>query len=218
MALSDFNIFKQDASMIVAISTVSPILGNGSLRLATFDTGQRANGIRNVAPRQFTSGRARWLFIKRVNPGAGGDRIGFLFNTSQEDFSVASGPTAYFCCLTCTGATDAQFQMFRVNSGLPSLTNLGPTNTFSLAVNAVISLEVRWEISIAEFGGIQFKMRRGTTTDFADLADETPGGTFIVTTSLLQTTVGEGPVIVAAGSSPGDYRIDQMQAVPLTLA
>jgi len=217
MALSDFNIYRQHASITFAIDTVSPILGGGALRLASFASGQRANAIRNVAPNQFTSGRARWLCVKRTNPGASSDRLGVLFNTSQEDFSVGSGPTAYLACLVLTSTTTARFQLVRVNNGLPSLTDLTPsTQNFSLAVNTVVAVEVRWELSLANFNGFQFRLRRGSATDFSDLVDE-PGGTVVVTTNLLQTTVGEGPAIVAAASSPGDYRIDQMQVVPLIL-
>lgn len=221
MALSDFTIYKSDAGLTAGLYTTAPIAGAASLRMnqGTNPVTKRINMVRNVAPEGFTSGRVRYRFGVLTAEASVDIFMGVCFQQSQENLTGGAG-TAYGVMLNPTGGTNEYaLVVIRLSAGLTnSPTILGTSSAFILTPGAANAqaFEISWELQTAPPVEMRFLVKRGTATDFSDLITMLD---FVSSTTVLQTTVGEGPALVlrTTFSSPGDYLWDTMSAVPLTL-
>src|SRR5262245_55543853 len=124
MSLTDWEIYKANAGMIVAVETSTPIAGSGSFKINHGGTGGSggiyANLRRATTPRGFTSGRAR-LCIKHTTQYITTTFAGFVFQQSQADLT-ASG-TAYFAGVQWSNNdTLHRLNVWRLTAGLTART------------------------------------------------------------------------------------------------
>ena len=207
--LSAFTIYKHDAGMTAAIDLVTPLLGSGSLLLGPNGTaGRRINMVRTTTPNSFTSGRARFLLGTTVVGSL--DAFGFVFQLSQADLTGASGQ-AYAYYVEQAACSSWQPKLAKITAGLATRTVLASGTTYTATTARAV--EVQWLLDIPNLGGMQLTVKLGTALDYSDLVLDSALN-ILVSTSVLTTSVGEGPMLAASGSA-GSYRYDHFEVVPL---
>lgn len=217
-----FDIYKDNASVLVAITTTNPLNGTGSLEISR-TAGLRANMMPKVGGK-FTSGRARFLLGFGANPIAA-DLIGFAFNASQRDLTGAAG-TAYVVELrVVSGASEtSRFHLARYTAGMPTKTDLAEGSTFAhvgFVKPSSIPVEIVWQLDIATLGGIRIVVKHGNVANyngqtqaqiFVSTVLTTTDIDTVLTTTVLQGLQGEGPVAQVATS--GKMCMDSLSVVP----
>jgi hypothetical protein len=218
MALADWEVYKADSSQTFVVETSSPIFGSGSFKFNRGGTAGQYENIRRLnTPRGFTSGRLRWQF-KVTTQLLNNTYAGVAFQQSQANLTGASG-TGYFACMQISNsASSHRLQVRRISAGLPTTSMLfESTSAFTLNLNTTIALEIQWVLDIATLGGIRFNMKRGTLTDYSDLADEAGIINQVSTTTVYQTSVGEGPASILGTTTQVDHLYDRIHCVPLAV-
>ena len=221
--LQAFTIFKANSGMTVAIDPIASdvISGSGSLRINRGGTtGQRANLARASSPTGFTSGRARFR-IKTLGVGSLNDVWGLTFQMSQADMTTVGTQTAYFMGIQYqANGSFGNLVINRLSTGLANPTQLALGAQFALVADQRMTLEATWILDLQNLGGIRLFLKRGVLADYSDLVVEPKngGGTMdlVSTTTVLQTSVAEGPAVqFAFDTSPGDYLMKIDSVIPL---
>jgi len=213
--LTAFTFYKEDASMAVTLELSSPILNSGSLKINRNGTaGRWVNGVRVNAPLGFTSGRARFLLGAKTALQTN-DAIGFVFQQSQADLTLGAGSAyGFFTQVLSSGAGTWRPFLRKFTAGLGTGTTLATGTDYTAAVGTMRAVEVQWILDVANLGGIQLTVKMGSLSTFADLAVDAALN-IIVTSSILTTSVGEGPYYVGIATSSGFYLYDHIECVPL---
>jgi hypothetical protein len=211
--LDDFTVYKSDAVILVALETLAPIRGTGSLRIYPNSPASRyVNMVRATGNKAFTSGRVR--FLCRVDGFLAGAFMGFAFQQSQADLTT-SGTAYLFQWLISNTSNFQQLQIHRCTAGLPTSTQLFASPNFPWNTNVTMALECTWIVDLVNLGGIRFNVKRGSAEDFSDLADVAGLTNVLTTTNLLTTSVGEGPAWWGGTTNQHNYLYDSMSCVPL---
>ena len=209
-----FTFYLATAGMFAGIDPINHIVGSGSLRLhrnaiaARFITGEPTN-----APKGFTSGTMRALY-RPVTP-VSNDWVGMCFQKSTADLTAGAGQ-AYGAGLVVSGSF-ANLEICKFTAGLGTRSAIVSSSP-GLAFNSgsTISLSITWLLDIVRLGGLRITLSQGTATDFSSMTQVLDT---VVTTSILLTSVGEGPALsLVSTASAGDYLWDQTDAVPLIVA
>lgn len=217
MPLADFNAYKSNAGCLIAVNTLTPILGSGSFRFSTngVSGAQQMSLVAIDPPYQHgvTEGRLRMLFRGAAFSSASGHYLGIAFMQSQEDLTGGAGSCyAWMARTSNTSNTLTHLSLRKFTSGVVSAggTLIGSEIVLSpaLALNDVFALEVQWRLDIPELGGLEVIGRFGTATDYSDLTDQVET---VITTSVLTSTVGEGPFLAAAASTICTVDLDYIQ-------
>lgn len=189
MALADWNIYKSNSGLLVAIDILAPILNTGSLKVgpesSIADAAFCAVPKNPPYPHGYTRGKLRSL-IEVASTGA--EQHGLTCMQSQENVTGAAG--AFYALELDTLSLLNKINLVKYSAGLQgSKTTLatGANNGFTL--NTPKAVEIEWNMDLAELGGVQLIVRSGDATDFSDLVQL---HNVIDTTSPLSTTVGEG--------------------------
>jgi len=217
MPIADWEVYKANASQTFVVETSSPIHGSGSFKFNRGGTAGQYENIRRLnTPRGFTSGRLRWLF-KMPGTLLLNTYAGVAFQQGQADLTATG--TAYYACIQISNSSSShRLQIRQMTAGLPTTTQLfQSTSAFTATTGTVLSLEVQWVLDIASLGGIRFNMKRGTATDYSDLVDEPGIINQVSTTTVLQTSVGEGPASVLGTTTQVDHLYDRIHCVPLAV-
>lgn len=215
-----FDIFKDDAGMTVAITTSTPLRGTGSLAI-TRTAGLRANMMPKVGGK-FTSGRANFLVGFGTSP-ISNDLIGIAFQTSQRDLTGGAG-TGYVVDLRVVGAGLCRLHLARYTAGMPTKVDLAQSANFAYDVlkPQALPAQVTWQLDIANLGGINIVVKRGPVADYSLMTNaqiftsailSTTDINTTLTTTVLQTSQGEGPV--AQVNTTGAMMMDALTVVPL---
>jgi hypothetical protein len=119
---------------------------------------------------------------------------------SVDDLTNASG-SAYGCVIK-THVSDAalyEFQLVKWTAGLATPGTVLATETFTLGAGVTCAIQFEWYVDMTVLGGCQLTASRGTATDYSDLVQK---HALVDTSTPLQVTVGEGPLLaLSAGSS-----------------
>lgn len=217
--LTAFTTYMSVAGMFAGIDPLTPIDGSGSLSLHRNGTaGRYCNMVRAQAPSAFTSGRIRFrCALKTLDTAAA--QFGVLFQQSQADMTGASGSAYGVISLSQAGAggVNTNWTIRKYTAGLPTGSNLAIGNlvVFNAGVANVQSIEVTWILDLANLGGLRITVKRGVLRDFSDLVLE-PNLDIIVTSSVLTTSVGEGPCLALGGTTDNrNPLLDTLSCVPL---
>jgi hypothetical protein len=214
--LQDFTFYKVNASLLIALETASPILGTGSLKMAHNNAAglHYANGVRAAGNKAFPSGRVR--FLARLDGFGLGTVLGFAFNQSQPD--LTSSGTAYLFYWSVSNVnTTHQLQIARCTAGIPTRTTLFTGPNFTLNAGVTTALECSWVTDLVNLGGIRFSVKQGSATNYSDLADVAGLTNVLTTTTLLTTSVGEGPAWYGGPTTQFNFLWDSMSCVPLII-
>lgn len=224
MALTaDYNIYQDAAGMSAVIHTgASTIRGTGSLQMKYLSGGSQIITIRKHQPRNFASGRARFLWS--TSGGKLGDNHGFVFNLSQEDITGGVG-TGYFVSIDNTGSQVA-VRLYTLTGGLTTKTTLASSSLLTKpAAPQAFPIEIQWRTDIENLGGVSILVRQGNianystgTLDWSTLLNTTLIN-YLHATSYHTLSAGEGIAEVAAGVPAGDpalagYYFDELDVVP----
>lgn len=213
--LTAFTFFKDDAGMFAGINPLTPIAGTGSLHLHRNGTlGRWINGIRATVPLGFTSGIMRWRMAFTAIEGDITTH-GMAFQQSQANLAAQTG-SAYAIVYRTAGTSTGNWAIAKLTLGLlaPTILVNGPTVPFNAGVANAITIEATWILDIANLGGMRVTVKRGILPDFSDLVLE-PGLDIVITSNVLQTSAGEGPIYAAGGSSGRQTLFDSMSVIPV---
>jgi len=214
MSFAQWNVYKQDPSMSVALDPISPIVGSDSLYIHRNGTSfTRAN----VCPgatitHGFTFGRMRSLF--KFPNGGSGDFFGFGMMLNQENLSGTSGVAYGVIYRLGTGVLGDRVDIVQFTAGLGTFTAMGVTGSFYDLVRPaglVVAVDVTWRLDLAIYGGVVFQVQVGELTTYADLTTRI---NYVDTSSPLTATVNEALVFNGDGSTAFGVRYDQTFHVP----
>jgi len=213
--LDDFTFHKSLAGLFVGLETAAPLRGTGSLKMHR--NGQPAgyvSSVRNTGNKAFTTGRVR--FLCQASGFASNTSIGFCFQMSQANLTGAAGTGYWFRWFIGASSTTHTLRIDRLTSGLvQSFVNICLSPAFTLAVNTPMALECSWILDLVALGGIQFNVQRGSALDYSDLAPVSGMTGVVSSTSVLQTSVGEGPAWQADVTTQHNFLWDDIHCVPL---
>ena len=212
--LSAFTIYKANAGMLAVLDITNPILGSGSLKInRNGTTGRFVNMVRATAPNSFTSGRARFLLDSTADSAA--DAIGFVFQQSQTDLTGGVGAAYGLYVQMTNSVTDTWTPLlYKFTAGLGTGTTLATGTSYVAAPGTETAYEVEWILDVANLGGLQVKVKRGTASAYTNLVADAALN-IIITSSVLTVSVGEGPFYVGDPNSTGFYLYDHFEVVPL---
>ena len=206
MALADWTLYQSQPGLTAEITTTTPILDAGSLRLVNIGEASSVN-LQNFTSLLYTPGllEGRMRQILRID-SAGKTRAGFAFMQSAADISTTDDKD-YYQVVAHADATAATrtIRIDRIDGGSVNTTNLFETSSPAWTVGSVFTIEVDWQASVTEIGGTRITVRTGTATDFsdlseiADLTDPSPDAH--------TTTLGEGPYILKFDTTGETYEV-----------
>jgi hypothetical protein len=213
--LEGFTFYLATGGMATVIDPINVIAGTGSLRLHRNGIAARfIEGEPTGSPKGFSSGIMRALL--RPVTAQNGDWLGMIFQKSTADLTAGAGSAYGVGVQVISAGSTAQIQVLKFTAGLGTSTILYSGTTVSFTTSILVALKVTWRLDIARLGGIRVTLERGSASDFSSLTTEYDT---VLTTSLLTTSVGEGPALaLVTTGSPGDYLWDQTDAVPLIIA
>ena len=207
MSLSDWTIYKTNSSMQVAVSATNPILGDGSLRISRSGVGASnlsAHLSLTTKPHGFTRGRLRSAYRLDTHSGTVDHGMGLLFMQSQTDLTQGSG-SAYALVLhtsTTAGNIDS-LRLVRYDAGIsaPTTNVLANVATGGIALGTVVCLEAEWALDTPVIG--QMTVTGRSSIGFQKFVGLVQQFSAVLTTSVLLTSVGEGPFVFMNGT--GDH-------------
>lgn len=223
MALADdWTTYSSNPGLVSVIHTGSnKLYGSGSLECDYHSALAYLNMVRKNSPRNFTSGRARFLWSRVA--GSSGDYFGLTFAQSQENLTAGSG-AAYLCGYVFTGA-NLEFRLRRYSAGLATGTTLATAGTLGTKPLAPESqpVEVRWRLDEANLGGMQVTMTTGAIADYRGVGTLNWESlltdvriNYLDNSGFLTSSVGEGVGYVnASGVTTTLYYVDELVVVPL---
>ena len=166
---SDYNIYRDHAAMSCVIHTGGNVLhGAGSLEMKYVSAGGNVAAIRKNSPRNFVSGRVRFLLSRSLfGSQLTGPRPGFLFNLSAEDVTGSSG-TGYLFTLERTGGNNTYTPtFFRLTAGMNTMTSLVTATAFVVGLAPTsVPLEATWKLDVENLGGMSLSCRRGVAANY----------------------------------------------------
>lgn len=213
--LEDFTFYKDLPGLFVGLETTAPIVGTGSLKMhRNGQPGGYVSSVRNTGNRAFTTGRVR--FLCQASGFVANTSLGFCFQMSQPDLTGGAGTGYWFRWFVGSSNPTHTLRIDRLAEGLTqNIVNLCQSAAFTLAPNTPMALECSWILDLVELGGIQFTVKRGTLLDYSDLAPVSDMTGVISSTSVLQTSVGEGPAWQGGALTEYNFLWDDIHCVPL---
>lgn len=222
MALGDWT-QKKTGTMTVSLEIVSPIVGNGSLKLAS--QASAASGMNmylTSLAHGFTKGRMRTLIKMVTIPNADNVGFGFTFLQSALDLSTTGTPgSSYFLSWGRVGAGggggNLVWNITKRTSGLAAATAGTSLYTGVLAASAndYYPIQIEWVADVSALGGTRITFSRGTlnSTDFNTLGVISD---LIDSSSPLTTSVAEGIAFANSVAGTGIAVLDETTIYQLT--
>lgn len=221
MALSDWDIYKNDALGVASIDTTTPLVGAGSLLLHRGTIGGASEARLNLVSKGVTYTpvgvlRGALAGTFRVPASFTVDAAqtqygGILALQSSRNMSTTGTAYALLCGATAAGGV-ITLSLRYLTSGLnhAALPAALWSHTFApaIALGTTFTLELEWTAS-AEYGGVRYIVRRGTLSNYSDLA--TLVDQIDTTHGVPASSLGEGPCVLQSSTGTVNYqcRMDQ---------
>jgi hypothetical protein len=170
MAFSDWDFFEnggateslQTTGALVDSSSLEVILTSSDRWQAQLDSGQS---------RGFTVGKIRTLMKVTAVSSAPNTFVGLFCMTESEDVTAIS-QDLYMVAANPNNIA-ANLKLKKLNNGITDFSGESTKGSTQVdfTTGNLISLEMEWQLDVAEIGGIFITIRTGTATDFSDLSD-----------------------------------------------
>lgn len=219
MTLQQWTIDKTEAGMTAVIDSVTPIDGTGSLQ---FDRGSASGSDISItaSPRElfaqgFTSGRCRHLFRVDAHSGSTGSYCGIVVQKSQENLTAGAGSAYGWIIRSSTtsgiGGNGWFLHLMKYSAGLVDYNvadvtedRLADVGLTAVTLGTAFAMELEWLLDVPNLGGVRLIGRYGV--DFDNLTDVR---TYVDTSSPLETSVNEGPLMFCQSTGSITVSVDR---------
>lgn len=202
MSFGDWDFFET-GGVTQGLETTGALVGTSSLKVDYSSTDEWHGQLNSGESRGFTKGKIRTI-MKMITIGfsASPQSMGVYCLSSAEDITAAGTD---FYAIRVIPLASANVSLEKVTNGLSSIngTQLGTTQDKNFQAGQTITIELEWDVNIAEAGGTVLKVRTGSQLDFSDLSEVI---SVIDASSPYETGFAEG-IYVNTSSSAGNSQV-----------
>jgi hypothetical protein len=171
MSFSDWNVFTSDPAITFTQSTLTPIVGSGSLLIEDAASGAGVGVILpDSLPHGFIKGRFETLFRYDSNDGSDLKRFGIVSMVTDELDPLGTA-SAYGFVFESDGTTNlTDMRLLKWTGGIATVPLILKSAAITpISIGSTLAMQFDWLFDISEFGGSKLIGRYKVGTNFTGL-------------------------------------------------